>query len=160
MRTEISSQMVAAPGVGVDAVDRKESSSMWGEARTQKGVVAVVVERDDGTCVTFGRACAGVWPSVDEAKNVVEKFSSPVLWRETTGGVWVARVDGAVHPVPDPGPARRRRSDADRPTRAPAGTDTYMAARVLRGTAPVGPSGNLPHGSAAGSGVDSGRLAG
>ncbi len=144
----------------VVGVDRKDSSGMWGDAKAQKGVVAVVVERDDGTCVTFGQACPGVWPSVDEAKNVVEKCSAPVLWRETTGGVWVARVDASVNPVPDPGPGRRRRSETDRPTRAPAGTDTYMAARVLRGTAAVGKSGNIPHGSIAGSGFESERMAG
>lgn len=160
MTTDGGSQMVTESGVGVDRVDRKESRAMWGDARTQKGVVAVVVERDDGTCVTFGQACAGVGPSVDEAKNTVEKLSSPVLWRETTGGVWVARVDASACPVPDPAPARRRRSDADRPNRAPAGTDTYMAARVLRGTAPAGRSGNVPHGVVAGSGADAERLAG
>lgn len=135
---------------------------MRGDAKVQKGVVAVVVERDDGRCVTFGGDCAGVWPSVDEAKKVVERFSAPVRWRETTGGVWVARADVSEVPVSDCGPGRRRRSDADRVPRppAPTGTATYMAARVLRGITPVGQSGNITHSSTVGSHLEAERRAG
>lgn len=156
-QTEMDSQKVTERGVGDDG---RESSAMRGDVEVQKGVVAVVVEREDGRSVTFGRHCAGVWPSVDEAKNLVEKVSAPVRWRETTGGVWVARADVPEIPVPDRGRERRRRSDSDTAPQPPAGTATYMAARVLRGIAPGGQSGTIPHGSTVGSSFEGERRAG
>jgi len=102
-----------------------------GEGST-KGVVAVVVERGDRTCSLYWRGSDGAWPSIDQAKNAVEKVVAQVVWRETTPGVWVARVEGSEPTPVDPGPRRARRVE-DRKAVTASGRETYMAALVLRG---------------------------
>jgi len=140
--------------------DGQVLTGMWGDIHNQKGVVAVVVERDDGTCVLFFRGSGGTWPSSDEAKNAVDKISAGVVWRESTGGVWVARADLNGPEVSDRATARRRRSEPGKPAKTSATKDTYMAARVLRGTVRFGHSRNAPPGSRADSGVLGERRAG
>lgn len=68
-------------------VHRKEPG-----APAQKQVVAVIVERADKTCAVVGRGSGASWPSLHEAKEAVATMAAEVVWRETTSGVWVARV--------------------------------------------------------------------
>ncbi|HLN43997.1 MAG TPA: hypothetical protein VK215_16180 [Acidimicrobiales bacterium] len=157
MKTANRSQMLTDPEVEGDG---QVLTGMWGDIHNQKGVVAVVVERDDGTCVLFFRGSGGTWPSSDEAKNAVDKISAGVVWRESTGGVWVARADLNGPEVSDRATARRRRSEPGKPAKTSATKDTYMAARVLRGTVRFGHSRNAPPGSRADSGVLGERRAG
>ncbi len=149
--------MVTDPGVEGDG---QLLAGMWGDIPNQKGVVGVVVERDDGTCVLFFRGSGGTWPSSDEAKNAVDKISAGVVWRESTGGVWVARADVNGPEVLDRARARRRRTEPGKPTKTSASKDNYMAARVLRGTVRLGQSPTTLPGSRADSGVLGERRAG
>jgi len=157
VKTANRSQMLTDPEVEGDG---QVLTGMWGDIHNQKGVVAVVVERDDGTCVLFFRGSGGTWPSSDEAKNAVDKISAGVVWRESTGGVWVARADVNGPEVLDRAPARRRRTEPGKPTKTSAKKDTYMAARVLRGTVRFGQSRHAPSGSRADAGVLGERRAG
>jgi len=110
---------------------------------TRKGIVAVVVERGDGTCTALCRGSDTSWPSTDVAKDAVERISPAVMWREITAGVWVARTDGSESPFFDRSPGHSRR-EAPKASRPSTGGDTYMAALVLRGTAMSGPPGGVP----------------
>lgn len=157
MKTANRSQMVTDPEVDDDG---PVFTGTWGDRPNQRGVVAVAVERDDGTCVLFCRGSGVTWPSRDEAKKVVEKFSADIVWRESTEGVWVARSDVNLPPVLDRVSARRRRTEPERVSRTSPGRDSYMAARVLRGTVRLGQSRNVPHDTAADSGVSGERQAG
>lgn len=101
--------------------------------RSHDGVIAVLVEGSDGTCSLFCRGSGGSWPSVDEAKNVVEKVSPWVVWRETTPGVWTGRSDANEPQVLDCRSGRGQRTEPANTTRPSSVADTYLAARVLRG---------------------------
>jgi len=105
----------------------------WGDTGRQAGVIAVAVQRVDRTCALFFRGSSGSWPSVDEAKASVEEVSAQVVWRETTPGVWAARVDVNEPPPLDHAPQRRRSPEPPRVAKSSTGTNTYMAALVLRG---------------------------
>ena len=102
------------------------------------GVIAVIVERSDQTCSLYCRGTDGNWPSIADAKSAVESLSAQVVWRESTSGVWVARFDVNDPPIVDRGPGRGRRHDDPKPTRPSDRGDTYMAARILRGTSVAG----------------------
>ena len=132
----------------------RHSGTVEPESTAQEGVVAVVVERGDRTCTLFCRGSGGTWPSIDEAKDEVKKISTQIVWPETTRGVWVARADVNEPPTLDRGSGHSRRTDPTTPTRASAEGDSYMAARVLRGTARAGQSSRIQHGPRAGSDVD------
>ena len=114
------------------------------DADKPEGVIAVVVERDDGTCALLREGSSASWPSIDEAKSAVDSTSVQVAWRETTPGVWTARADGSAPPALDRSYGRSRRAEPARPTRAPARGDSYMAASVFRGTARSGHTGGIP----------------
>jgi hypothetical protein len=157
MRTAARAHVVTDPDTNGDG---QVLAGMLGDLPDQKGIVAVAVERDDGTCVLFCRGSGVTWPSRDEAKKAVEKSSPDIVWRESTQGVWVARCDVNVPPVLDRVSGRRRRTDPDRVTSTSTGRDTYMAARVLRGTARFGQSRSVPHGTGVDSGVSGERQAG
>jgi len=136
MKTKEQSQIVPEGG----RADCLVLTSGRRVTRSQEGVIAVVVERSDGTCSVFCRGSGGSWPSVDEAKNVVEKVSPWVVWRETTPGVWTGRSDANELQVLDRGSGRSRRTEPAKLTRPSSGADTYVAARILRGTARSGQS--------------------
>ena len=121
--------MIAEQEAGSDCLvltrDRRDAD--------RKGVIAVVVERRDGSCAAYLRGSNESWPSIDEGRAAVERASAPIVWRETTPGVWTARPDGD-QPLPvDRGSRHSRRADPTEPTRASTRADTYMAARILRG---------------------------
>ncbi len=156
MKTASRAQMISGPRIDDHG---RGMTGAWG-ADDQKGVIAVVVERENGSCSLFCRGFGGSWPSIDEAKSAVEKASGQVAWRETTSGVWVARVKVNGVPASDRGPGRRRRPVPDRSVRPSVGGDSYMAARVLRGTARIGQSPNVANGSRSGVGVEGERQAG
>ena len=156
MKTASRAQMISEPRVDDHG---HVMTGTWG-ADHQKGVIAVVVEREDGSCSLFCRGFGGSWPSIDEAKGAVEKASGQIAWRETTSGVWVARVNVSGVPASDRDPGRRRRPAPDRSMRPSVGGDSYMAARVLRGTARIGQSPNVANGPGSGCGVEGERQAG
>ena len=118
------------------------------------GVVAVVVERGDGTGMLYCRGSGGNWPSATEAKNVVERGSRDVEWYETTPGVWVGRARESKRPAVDRGTGRTRRPEPPRRSRVSPGGDTYLAALVLRGMVGSGHSRGIAPGADTGSDVD------
>lgn len=110
-------------------------------------VVAVVVERDDGTSRLYCRGSGGDWPSAEEARYVVERVSTDVVWHETTPAVWVGRSGESNGPTPDRGGGRTRRLDPPRRPSTSPDRETYLAALVLRGMVGSGHSrgrGNQP----------------
>jgi len=109
-------------------------------------VIAVVVERDDGTSMLYCRGSAGEFPSAEEARRVVERVSSDVVWRETTPGVWVGRCGESEGPAADRGNGRTRRPEPPRRPRVSPGGQTYLAALVLRGMVGSGHSRGIPRG--------------
>jgi len=156
MKTASRAQTISEPRVD----DHGDVMTGAWEPDHQKGVIAVVVEREDGSCSLFCRGFGGSWLSIDEAKSAVEKASGQVAWRETTSGVWVARVNVNGVPASDRGLGRRRRAASDRSMRPSVGGDSYMAARVLRGTARIGHSPDGANGSSSGLGFEGERQAG
>jgi hypothetical protein len=123
---------------GMDSDDDRAPSPARRLTDRRDGVIAVIVERDDQTCSLYCRGTDASWPSVAEAKAAVEELSAQVVWRESSSGVWVARFDVNDAPIPDRGPGRNRRRDDPKPTRSSDRGDTYVAARVLRGTSVAG----------------------
>jgi len=148
MKTEDHPLMVAEAGLGADC---RVLTGAGGDGASQEGVIAVVVERGDRTCALYCRGSDSTWPSMVEAKNAVEKISAPVVWRETTGGVWVARAGVTEPPVFGRGSGRSRRTEPAETTRASASGGTYMTARVLRGMSRSGLSLDIPEGPRTGS---------
>ena len=94
-------------------------------------VLAVVALRSDGTCVVYSQGRRGDWPSVGDAFNALGKVSPELTWRESTPGVWVARVAAGMRnensPLASANTARFARAAA------PEAGESYMAARVMRG---------------------------
>jgi hypothetical protein len=133
MKTEADLRMisdVATVAESPQSLDERHAPQM------RQGVVAVIVERDDGTCALRLLGESTNWPSVAAAKHAVAGSSDQVAWRETTPGVWVARADGCAPPAGDRTPARRRRPEAStRSAGASVGSHSYNAALVLRRTA-------------------------
>lgn len=110
------------------------------------GVVAVVIERDDGTGMLYCRGSGGTWPTAVEAKHVVARVSRGVVWHETTPGVWVGRAGESKGQAADRGTGRTRRPEPpSRPRVSPDG-ETYLAALVLRGIVGSGNSRGIPRG--------------
>jgi hypothetical protein len=99
------------------------------------GVPAVLVERDDGTCVLYSRGPIAEWPSIDDARSALHREAPRLVWRETTAGVWIGRPDRNEQPVVDRGTRSTRRVDVAAGERTPPVGDSYMTARVLRGQA-------------------------
>jgi hypothetical protein len=110
------------------------------EPSSNDGVRAVLVERADGTCVVYGRGRTGEWPSISDAWTAIERMWEELVWRMTTPGVWVARADANERPALDDRPWPTRRTHAVPPTKGPAGTESYMTARVIRGITSTGSS--------------------
>jgi len=102
------------------------------EPRVHKGVQGVLVERDDGTCVSFGLDLNGEWPTIDHAWHAVKNVSAQLAWRETTPGVWVARAKVDDSPDRDRRPSSGRRAEASPSVNSSTRDQSYMAARVLR----------------------------
>ena len=140
MKTEGDLHMVSGIRAGADpsAPVRPRPA-----AKGEDGVIAVIVERDDGTCTVFCRGTDRSWPSMEQARESVEDISSGAVWRQTTPGVWVARRGVADPPICDRGPGRGRRSEVSKTTRSSGQGDTYMAALVLRGITGPGQPGAL-----------------
>ena len=109
------------------------------------GVIAVAIERGDGTCSLLREGASASWPSIGEAKSAVESSSTGIVWREATPGVWTARADGSEPPALDRSYGKGRRAEPVKSTRAAAQGDTYMAALVFRGTARSGHSRAVSH---------------
>ena len=59
--------------------------------RNQMGPIAVVIECVDDTCTVVGSGFAFSSRSIKEAMDAVGRMASPLMWRETTPGFWVAR---------------------------------------------------------------------
>lgn len=116
-----------------------------GDTERQTGVIAVAIERGDGTCSLLRKGESASWPSIGEAKSAVESSSAGIVWRETTPGVWTARADGSEPPALDRSYGHGRRTESAKSTKAPAQGDTYMAALVFRGTARSGHSTGVSH---------------
>jgi hypothetical protein len=115
------------------------------EPERAAGVVAVAIERGDGTCSLLRAGASASWPSIGEAKSAVESSSAGIIWREATPGVWTARADGSEPPALDRSYGHGRRSEPAKSTRAAAQGDTYMAALVFRGTARSGHASAVSH---------------
>jgi len=134
MNVDDGSQMIVA-GSADDGTPGLTRERCHGVGRT--GVMAVVVERQDGSCALYLPRSNESRPSLDDARAVVEMTAAPVRWRETTPGVWTARA-AEDHPSRGDGWPHGRRADPAVPTKASAPGDSYTAARVLRGTARPG----------------------
>jgi hypothetical protein len=103
-------------------------------------VLAVIVERTDGTCAFYGQGRRGEWPSMSAALDALARVTPTSEWRQSTPGVWVARA-GDGERVPTGGSRSTR--PASHPRRSPpAGpsptSDSYSAARIIRGVGTKG----------------------
>jgi hypothetical protein len=101
--------------------------------RASRRVPVVLVERDDGSCVLYGRGQIGEWPSMDDAWRALEQKAPRLVWRESTAGVWVGRPDRNERPTVDRGSRPTRRVEATPADKPSPNGDTYMTARVIRG---------------------------
>jgi hypothetical protein len=55
------------------------------------GVIAVIIECVDETCTVVGSDFSLSCSSLDDAMDTIGEMTTPVVWRETTPGFWVAR---------------------------------------------------------------------
>ena len=153
MKTVDQVEGMAHTGAGADLATH-------GVRRNVDRTVAVVVERDDGTSMLYCRGSGGDWPSVTEAKRVVETVSRDVVWRETTSGVWVGRCGESKGPAADRGTGRSRRPEVPSRPRVSPGGETYLAALVLRGMVGSGHSRGIARGGSDGSDAEGVRQVG
>jgi hypothetical protein len=128
MKTEVQCQTDAREGASANSGQPSRAGP-----DSQLGIAAVIVERGDRTCALFNRGLTDNWPSIDEAKAAVEKVSARVVWRETTRGVWVARVDGREPLISDRRRGGARRAEPAKTAKTSTPGDTFLTAHVLRG---------------------------
>src|SRR5215469_5392488 len=96
-----SHQRGGSPILASDVFLRERAKDDGGQSPVPAGheVAGLIIVRDDGTCtVAWGRGWGafdrmpGVWPSVKEAMQTVQRVVGDVVWTQTEPTVWEGRL--------------------------------------------------------------------
>lgn len=79
------------PVATIEATGRRDTRIAAKPGAVRYGVVGIIIECVDKTCTVVGGDFSLSCRSIDDAMGTIEKMASPVVWRETTPGFWVAR---------------------------------------------------------------------